>query len=50
LEDSGDGQSNARDVLPADVAFLNKLVLITTNAHLAEVVRTLGAEAVHFTV
>lgn len=48
LQERGDGQSNARDVLLADMAISNKLILITTNSYLAEVVCSLGGEAVHF--
>ncbi len=47
LEERGDAKSNIRDMLLAHVAILNKLILITTNGYLAEVVRNLGGEAVH---
>lgn len=48
LEKWCDTKSNTRDILLANVAISNKLILVTTNEYLADVVRNLGGEAVHF--
>lgn len=47
LEEHSETKINAYDILLADVALSNDLTLLTTNSYLAEVVRTLGGEALH---